>query len=107
MVVRLWGAAADKDRLARGGRPGAALPPGGSRGASALGAAPPGEAAARAAERVGSTSKPGASMMQPAAGTAQSEEDEEHVRKYGIEAEDVFADGRMVMPSVLGEDDDE
>lgn len=101
------GSAADKDRLARGGRPGAALPPGGSRGASALGAAPPGEAAARAAERVGSTSKPGASMMQPAAGTAQSEEDEEHVRKYGIEAEDVFADGRMVMPSVLGEDDDE
>ncbi|MCE7005304.1 hypothetical protein LWC34_21090 [Kibdelosporangium philippinense] len=103
------GSVADKDRLApRGGRPGGvAVPPsGGSRGAAA-GALPPGEAAARAAERVGSTSKPGASMMQPAAGTAQSEEDAEHVRKYGIEAEDVFADGRMVMPSVLGEDDDE
>jgi hypothetical protein len=29
------------------------------------------------------------------------------VRKYGIAAEDVFADDRMVIPSVLGEDDDE
>nr|WP_042183710.1 hypothetical protein [Kibdelosporangium sp. MJ126-NF4]CEL15766.1 PE family protein [Kibdelosporangium sp. MJ126-NF4]CTQ93692.1 PE family protein [Kibdelosporangium sp. MJ126-NF4] len=110
------GSVADKERLGsrQGGQggPGAAGrpagPPGGSRGASALGGLPPEEAAAaRAAERVGAKSKPGASMMQPAAGTAQGEEDEEHVRKYGIEAEDVFADGRMVMPSVLGEDDDE
>ncbi|ONI72964.1 hypothetical protein ALI144C_44160 [Actinosynnema sp. ALI-1.44] len=104
------GSVADKERLApkTGGRP-SALPPGGSRGTgSALSGLPPEEAAAaRTAERVGAKSKPGASMMQPAAGTAQGEEDEEHVRKYGIEAEDVFADGRMVMPSVLGEDDDE
>ncbi|CAM3436233.1 hypothetical protein KIPE111705_08580 [Kibdelosporangium persicum] len=105
------GSVGNKDRLApRGGagRGPGVVPPGGSRGASALGALPPEEAAAaKTAERVGAKSKPGVSMMQPAAGTAQSEEDEEHVRKYGIEAEDVFADGRMVMPSVLGEDDDE
>jgi hypothetical protein len=103
------GAVADKDRLVRGGRPGTggALPPG-SRGAAAgMGGLPHEEAAARTAERVGAKSKPGASMMQPAAGTAQGEEDDEHVRKYGIESEDVFADDRMVIPSVLGEDDDE
>ena len=72
-----------------------------------MGGLPHEEAAARTADRVGAKSKPGASMMQPAAGTAQGEEDDEHVRKYGIEAEDVFADDRMVIPSVLGEDDDE
>jgi hypothetical protein len=97
------GAVSDKERVVRGGRPTV-----GSRGPAAALSGPPGEeAAARAAERVGAKSKPGASMMQPAAGTAQGEEDDEHVRKYGIESEDVFADDRMVIPSVLGEDDDE
>jgi hypothetical protein len=106
------GAVSDKERLVRGGgaagRPGGGALPGGSRGSAAgMGGLPHEEAAARTADRVGAKSKPGASMMQPAAGTAQGEEDDEHVRKYGIEAEDVFADDRMVIPSVLGEDDDE
>jgi hypothetical protein len=106
------GSVADKERLVRGAGP---RPAGGvegtgrgaSRGSSALGGPPSEEAAARAAERVGAKSKPGSSMMQPATGAAQGEEDDEHVRKYGIAAEDVFADDRMVIPSVLGEDDDE
>lgn len=106
------GAGADKDRIVRGGRsvggPAGEGRVGGARGAgAAVGGSPSEEAAARAADRLGAKSRPGSSMMQPAAGTAQGDEDDEHVRKYGIEAEDVFADGRMVMPSVLGEDDDE
>jgi hypothetical protein len=105
------GSVADKERLVRGGRPGVpgaeGRPPGGSRGSAAIGGPPNEEAAARTADRVGAKSKPGSSIMQPAAGTAQGEEDDEHVRKYGIAAEDVFADDRMVIPSVLGEDDDE
>jgi hypothetical protein len=103
------GATAEKDRIVRGGRvPGAdSRVPGGSRGSAAIGGPPEEEAAARASERVGAKGKPGSSLMQPAAGTANDEEDDEHVRKYGIEAEDVFADDRMVIPSVLGEDDDE
>jgi hypothetical protein len=106
------GAGADKDRVVRGGRPGGGPAGegrvGGARGASAaVGGSPGEEAAARTAERVGAKSRPGSSMMQPAAGTAQGDEDDEHVRKYGVEAEDVFADDRMVIPSVLGEDDEE
>jgi hypothetical protein len=107
------GAFADKERLVRGGRTGGGVVgegpgrAGGSRGAAAVGGPPHEDATARAAERVGSRSRPGSSIMQPVAGTAQGEEDDEHVRKYGVEAEDVFADDRMVIPSVLGEDDDE
>jgi hypothetical protein len=103
------GSTAEKDRLVRGtgAVPGEGRPTGGSRGSAAIGASPSEEAAARTAERVGAKGKPGSSIMQPAAGSAQGEEDDEHVRKYGIEAEDVFADDRMVVPSVLGEDDDE
>ncbi|TCO64885.1 PPE domain-containing protein [Actinocrispum wychmicini] len=105
------GSTAEKDRVVRGPRAAGGVAEegrlGGSRGSAAVGGTPGEEAAARAAERVGAKSKPGSSLMQPAAGSAQGEEDDEHVRKYGIEAEDVFADDRMVIPSVLGEDDDE
>jgi hypothetical protein len=106
------GSVADKERLARGaGRAGGGVAEGTrggpARGAAAMGGLPHEEAAAKTAERVGAKSKPGSSMMQPAAGRAEGQEDDEHVRKYGIEAEDVFADDRMVIPSVLGEDDDE
>jgi hypothetical protein len=100
------GSVADKERLVRGPGRVSGVPEG-SRGSSAIGASAGEEAAARTADRVGAKSRPGSSIMQPATGTAQGEEDDEHVRKYGIAAEDVFADDRMVIPSVLGEDDDE
>ena len=48
----------------------------------------------------------GASMMQPAA-TAKGgpgEEDGEHVRKYGVDSDDVFGDERMVVQSVIGDE---
>jgi hypothetical protein len=102
---------AERDRLARGGR-GA-----GSAGATAGGAkgggvpvagVPDDEArAARNAERFGAkTGKPAGSFMQPAAGSARREEDEEHVRRYGIDSGDVFDDDRRVAPQALGEDDE-
>jgi hypothetical protein len=46
------------------------------------------------------------SLMSPAAGAAKGEGDEdgEHVRKYGVDSDDVFGDERMVVQSVIGED---
>ncbi|MDQ2582861.1 PPE domain-containing protein [Saccharothrix yanglingensis] len=48
----------------------------------------------------------GAGMMQPAATArgGQGEEDEEHVRKYGVDSDDVFGDERMVVQSVIGDE---
>ncbi|HVK20278.1 MAG TPA: hypothetical protein VM677_02850 [Actinokineospora sp.] len=45
--------------------------------------------------------------MQPAAAGAGApgEDDDEHVRKYGIDSDDVFGDDRLVIPPVLGQDD--
>lgn len=50
--------------------------------------------------------KGGSGLMSPAAGAAKGEgdEDEEHVRKYGVDSDDVFGDERMVVQSVIGED---
>lgn len=47
------------------------------------------------------------SMMQPAAAGgrgAEGDEDDEHVRKYGVDSDDVFGDDRMVVQSVIGEE---
>lgn len=48
------------------------------------------------------------SMMQPAAAAggrgAEGEEDDEHVRKYGVDSDDVFGDDRLVVQSVIGEE---
>lgn len=47
------------------------------------------------------------SMMQPAAAAgrgAEGDEDEEHVRKYGVDSDDVFGDDRLVVQSVIGEE---
>jgi hypothetical protein len=77
------------------------------RASSVLGALNEEEAAqARAAAKISPQSKPGTSMMQPAAEGKgkKKEEDEEHVRKYAVEADDLFGDQRMVAPPVLGED---
>ncbi|MDQ3578856.1 MAG: hypothetical protein M3443_14965 [Actinomycetota bacterium] len=63
--------------------------------------------AARNAERIGAKAGRPAGLMQPAAGgaSASGEEDGEHVRKYGIDSEDVFGDERLVIAPVLGQDD--
>ncbi|MCP2166178.1 hypothetical protein [Goodfellowiella coeruleoviolacea] len=62
----------------------------------------------RNSAQAGRGGKAGSSLMQPAAAAGRGgkpEEDEEHVRKYGIDSDDVFGDGRLVAPSVLGDDD--
>ncbi|MEU4448338.1 hypothetical protein AB0K14_35565 [Actinosynnema sp. NPDC050801] len=48
----------------------------------------------------------GASMLQPAASAkgGPGEEDGEHVRKYGVDSDDVFGDERMVVQSVIGDE---
>ena len=102
------GAGADGERLARngGGRSGAL------KNGVPLGAAPDEEArAARNAEKFGArTGRPGGSIMQPAAAgggrNAEGEEDQEHVRRYGVESSDVFDDERVVAPESIGDDDD-
>ncbi|MGH3862663.1 PPE domain-containing protein [Actinokineospora sp.] len=103
---------ARKDRLVRGAGAFPDTPEGRAARAAARGAAPitdlPEEQsrAAKNAERIGARpGKAGASLMQPAAAGAKGEEDEEHVRKYGIDSEDVFGDERMVVSPVLGQDD--
>ncbi|MEV0676768.1 hypothetical protein AB0I60_09610 [Actinosynnema sp. NPDC050436] len=44
------------------------------------------------------------SMLQPAARSGEGEEDGEHVRKYGVDSDDVFGDERMVVQSVIGDE---
>lgn len=46
------------------------------------------------------------SLMSPAASAAkgEGEEDGEHVRKYGVDSDEMFGDDRMVVQSVIGED---
>jgi len=74
----------------------------------ALGAAAPEEEArsVRNAERFGA--KPGRAgaggLMQPAVAPARDEDDETHVRKFGIDSGDVFEDDRLISPSLIGED---
>ncbi|ROP39541.1 PPE domain-containing protein [Saccharothrix texasensis] len=48
----------------------------------------------------------GSSMLQPAASAkgGEGEEDGEHVRKYGVDSDDVFGDERMVVQSVIGDE---
>lgn len=100
------GAGADGERLSRTG---------GQRGpvknGVPLGAAPDEEArAARNAERFGARSgRPGSSIMQPAAAgrNQEGEDDQEHIRRYGVESSDVFDDDRVVAPESIGDDDDQ
>ncbi len=105
------GAAAQGERTVRGGgTPGATRTPG--KGGTPLGAAPEEEArAARSAERFGArTGRPGSSIMQPAAAggrRGEGEEDEDHVRRYGIDSGDVFDDDRVVAPESIGDEPDD
>lgn len=99
------GAGAERDRLGRGVRPpGAPL-----KNGVPIGSVPDDEArAARNAERYGAkTGRPAGSIMQPAAGRrAEGEDDQEHVRRYGIDSGDVFEDDRVVAPESIGDEDD-
>ncbi|MFE9744482.1 PPE domain-containing protein [Saccharothrix saharensis] len=63
----------------------------------------PGRGAAGAA---GGKAGAGSSMLQPAASAkgGPGEEDGEHVRKYGVDSDDVFGDERMVVQSVIGDE---
>ncbi len=63
----------------------------------------PGAAGAKGGVPAG---KGAGSLMSPAAGVAKGEgdEDTEHVRKYGVDSDDVFGDERMVVQSVIGEE---
>ncbi|GLW92301.1 PPE domain-containing protein [Actinokineospora globicatena] len=108
------GAAMEKDKVVRGGAGAAGGNPGAAgkntqRAVGPVAGAPEEEArAARNAEKIGGTKsgKPASSLMQPAAGAAANgEDDDEHVRKYGIDSEDLFGDDRLVISPVLGEDD--
>ncbi|MGW6934328.1 hypothetical protein ACWGE0_30020 [Lentzea sp. NPDC054927] len=96
-----------------GGAGGAAGP--GATGAAGKGAVTPGGAAGvgpeanragAAAGKGGVGGKGGGSLMSPAASAAKGdgEEDGEHVRKYGVDSDEMFGDDRMVVQSVIGED---
>jgi hypothetical protein len=103
------GAGVQGDRLARSGG-GAKSGP--VKGGVPIGAVPEEEArAARNAEKFGArTGRAPGSIMQPAAAgagrNAEGEEDQEHVRRYGIDSGDVFEDDRVVAPESIGDDDD-
>ncbi|OLR90904.1 PPE domain-containing protein [Actinokineospora bangkokensis] len=110
------GSSLEKDRVVRGGRgavagaPGAEGAEGRANGKTPLAGAGEEEArAARNAERLGGArgGRGGSSLMSPAAAGAGAggDEDEEHVRKYGIDSDDVFGDERMVVSPVLGQDE--
>jgi hypothetical protein len=113
------GAAAEKDRVVRG-KPGGAVPvtPGepGKGGAPApkapgvaIGAVAEEDArSVRNAERFGAKpGKPAATPLMAPAASARDEEDTEHVRKYGVDSTDVFEDGRMISPALIGDEDED
>jgi hypothetical protein len=103
------GAGAERERLSRTGARGAGA--NALKNGTPLGAASEEEArAARNAERFGAKAgKPGSSIMQPAAAgrKGEGEDDDEHVRRYGVESSDVFDDERIVAPESIGDDDDQ
>jgi hypothetical protein len=102
------GPGAERERLAR--NPAAKGP---VKNGVPIGSAPDEEArAARNAERFGAkTGRPAGSIMQPAAAATgrnvEGEEDQEHVRRYGVESSDVFEDQRVVAPELIGDEDDD
>ncbi|MCG8924514.1 hypothetical protein [Lentzea sp. CC55] len=99
-----------------GGAGGAGGPGAGGTGAAGKGAMTPGGAAgvgpeanragAAAAGKGAVGGKGAGPLMSPAASAArgEGEEDGEHVRKYGVDSDEMFGDDRMVVQSVIGED---
>ncbi|SEP76751.1 hypothetical protein SAMN05216188_101425 [Lentzea xinjiangensis] len=86
---------------AAGKGPAGAMTPGGASGVG-----PEANRSAAAAAKGGVAGKGAGPLMSPAAGPVKGdgEEDSEHVRKYGVDSDDVFGDDRMVVQSVIGED---
>ncbi|SFR18350.1 hypothetical protein SAMN04488564_104789 [Lentzea waywayandensis] len=86
---------------AAGKGPGGAMTPGGASGVG-----PEANRAGAAAGKGGVGGKGAGSLMSPAASGAKGdgEEDGEHVRKYGVDSDEMFGDDRMVVQSVIGED---
>ncbi|WP_394614976.1 hypothetical protein JNUCC0626_34835 [Lentzea sp. JNUCC 0626] len=82
--------------------PGGAMTPGGASGVGPEA----NRAGAAAAGKGGVGGKGAGSLMSPAASGAkgEGEEDGEHVRKYGVDSDEMFGDDRMVVQSVIGED---
>ncbi|SMD07626.1 hypothetical protein [Lentzea albidocapillata] len=87
---------------AAGKGPGGAMTPGGASGVGPEA----GRGGAAAAGKGGVAGKGAGSLMSPAASAArgEGEEDGEHVRKYGVDSDEMFGDDRMVVQSVIGED---
>ncbi|WP_199440428.1 PPE domain-containing protein [Umezawaea beigongshangensis] len=110
------GAAAGGGGAAPAGKAPASTGTGTGTGTAAkAGAAVTGVVGEENAQRTGPGAKGGAGragagasgVMQPAASGrgAPGEEDEEHVRKYGVESDEVFGDERLVVQSVIGDED--
>jgi len=57
--------------------------------------------ALRKSEQISPKQKPGEAKFLSEA--APQEDDAEHVRRYGVDDQDLFADQRMVSPDVLGD----
>ncbi|SER36262.1 hypothetical protein [Lentzea albida] len=89
-----------------GGTGAAGKGPGAMTPGGASGVGPEGSRTAAAAGKGGVAGKGAGSLMSPAASAArgEGEEDGEHVRKYGVDSDEMFGDDRMVVQSVIGED---
>lgn len=108
----------DGGKAPAGGKPGVPGMPGGMPGASGLagkagisatiGAIDPDERVPgnRGAAGVAAGKAGAGSMMQAAASPRgkDGEEDAEHIRKYGVDSDDVFGDERMVVQQVIGDE---
>lgn len=58
-------------------------------------------AAAGVTERIGATAEPAPSLLEPAVGARRGDDEDEHANRYAVDT-DMFGDGRMVVPPVLG-----
>ncbi|MEU5696043.1 hypothetical protein [Actinosynnema sp. NPDC020468] len=99
------GSGTPEGKGAKASTPGTALTKGGAVGALEEERLAGRGAAAAAGTRSGKVGT--GSMLQPAAvAKGEDEEDGEHIRKYGVDSDDVFGDERMVVQSVIGDDPD-
>ena len=52
--------------------------------------------------RIGATAELPPTVLEPAVGGSRPEDDAVHSNRYDVEQDDMFGDGRMVVPPVLG-----
>jgi hypothetical protein len=57
--------------------------------------------AAGVSARIGATAEPAPSLLEPAVGARRGDDEDEHANRYAVDT-DMFGDGRMVVPPVLG-----